>query len=144
MRVSTPAIVGFMTAILLVGVVRFGLTVSGTPDGITKYSSMTVVILAGCLYFGAASRSWKQLLAVSYLLILPYMAVELAGIGYTWATGRTTIFHVPQYAFGLDVDLHFWGHLVGGLTWEPLTLFVVMLVVHGVSRLWTSHSRPTA
>jgi hypothetical protein len=90
------AIVGFMVAIILVGLVRFGLTVSGAPDEVSKYSSMTVVILAGCVYFGAARRSWKELLTVSYLLILPYMAVELAGIGYTWATGRTTIFHAPS------------------------------------------------
>jgi len=133
-----------MVAILVVGLVRFSLTVAGAPDEVTKYVSMTVVILAGCVYFGAASVSWKELFAVSYLLILPYMAVELGGIGYTWATGKTTIFHVPPYSVGLEVDLHFWAHLVGGLTWEPLTLFVVMLIVHAVSKLWTSsHGRPT-
>ena len=142
---SKGAIVGFMVAILLVGLVRFSLTVSGAPDEVTKYASMTVVILAGCVYFGAASLSWKGLLPVSYLLILPYMAVELGGIGYTWATGKTTIFHVPQYSFGLEVDLHFWSHLVGGLTWEPLLLFVMMLTIHAVSKLWTSsHGRPTS
>ena len=144
-HISKGAIVGFMVAILLVGLVRFSLTVSGAPDEVTKYASMTVVILAGCVYFGAASLPWKELLPVSYLLILPYMAVELGGIGYTWATGKTTIFHVPQYSFGLEVDLHFWGHLVGGLTWEPLLLFLVMLIVHAVSKLWTSsHGRPTS
>jgi hypothetical protein len=127
-HISKGAIVGFMVAILLVGLVRLRLVVSGAPDEGTKYA-MTLVILAGCLYFGAASPSWKGLLAVSYLLILPYMAVEVVGIGYTWATGKTTIFHVPQYSLGLDLDLHFWGHLVGGLTWEPLSLFVVMLIV---------------
>ncbi len=144
-RISRRAIVGFMVAILLVGLVRFGLTVSGAPDDVTKYASMTVVILAGCIYFGAASLSWKELLAVSYLLILPYMPVEVVGIGYTWATGNTTIFHVPQYSLGLDLELHFWGHLVGGLTWEPLSLFVVMLIVHAMAKLWTSwHRRPTS
>jgi len=39
---SKGAVVGFMGAILLVGLVRFGLTVSGAPDEITKYGSMTV------------------------------------------------------------------------------------------------------
>ena len=137
-HISKGAIVASMVAILLVGLVRLRLVVSGAPDEVTKYVSTTVVILAGCLYFGAASPSWKELLAVSYLLILPYMAVELGGIGYTWATGKKTIFHVPQYSFGLEVDLHFWGHLVGGLTWEPLSLFVVMLIARAVSKLWTS------
>ena len=143
--ISRGAIVGFMVAVLLVGLVRFSLTVSGVSDEVTKYASMTVVILAGCLYFGAASLPWKELLPASYLLILPYMAVEVVGIGYIWATGKTTIFNVPQYSLGLEVDLHFWGHLVGGLTWEPLSLFVVMLIVRAVSKLWTFwHGRPTS
>jgi len=143
---SKGAVAGFMGAILLVGLVRFGLTVSGAPDEITKYCSMTVVILAGCVYFGAASLSWKELAAVSYLLILPYIAVELGGIGYTWATGKTTIFHVPQYSFGMPVNVHFWVHLVAGLTWQPLAVFVVMLIVRAVSKRWTSsqHGRPTS
>jgi len=141
--ISKGAIAGFMASIVLVGLVRLGLTVAGTSHEITKYGSMTVVILAGCVYFGAAGLSWKELLKVSYLLILPYMAVELGAIGYTWATGKTTIFHVPQYSFGMPVDLHFWGHLVGGLTWEPLSLFIVMLIVRAVSRRWTlSRGRP--
>jgi hypothetical protein len=140
-RIPKGPIAAFLQAILLVGLIRFILTVSGAPDEITKYASMSVVILLGCLYFGAASLSWKELLSVSYLLILPYMAVELLGIGYSWATGRTTIFHVPQYSFGMDVDVHFWGHLVGGLTWEPLSLFVVMLVVRTLSNLWRSRGK---
>jgi hypothetical protein len=143
--ISRGAIIAFMGAIVLVGLVRFSLTVSGAPDEVTKYASMTVVILAGCVYFGAASHSWKELLVVSFLLILPYMAVEVLGIGYSWVTGKTTIFHVPQYSLGLDLDLHFWGHLVGGLTWEPLSVFIVMLPVHAMAKLWTSwHRRPTA
>jgi hypothetical protein len=137
-HISKVPIVGFMVAVLLVGLVRFSLTVSGAPDEVTKFASMTVVILAGCLYFGAASSSWKELLAVSYFLILPYIAVEVGGIGYTWATGTTTIFHAPQYSLGLDLGLHFWGHLVGGLTWEPLTLFVVMLIVYAIAKRWRS------
>lgn len=66
------------------------------------------------------------------------MAVELGGIGYTWATGKTTIFHINQYSFGLPVGRHFWGHLVGGLTWEPLSVFAVMLIVRALSTRWTS------
>ncbi len=140
-RISKGAIAGFMASIVLVGLVRVGLTVAGpsvTSDEISKYASMTVVILAGCVYFGAAGLAWKELVKVSYLLILPYMAVELGGIGYTWATGKTTIFHLPQYSFGMPADLHFLGHLVGGLTWQPLSLFLVMLIVPAVSRRWIS------
>jgi len=137
-RISKSAIAGFMASIVLVGLVRFCLTAAGTPDEISRYASMTAVIVAGCVYFGVAGLSWKDLVKVSYLLILPYMAIELGGIGYTWATGKTTIFHVPQYSFGMPADVHFFGHLVGGLTWEPLALFLVMLIVGAISRRWTS------
>ena len=136
-RNSKGAIAGFMASIVLVGLARVGLTVAGSGE-ISKYASMTVVILLGCIYFGALGLSWKELVKVSYLLILPYMAVELGGIGYTWATGKTTIFHVPQYSFGMPADLHFLGHLVGGLTWQPLSLFIVMLIVRAVSSRWIS------
>lgn len=140
-EISKRAAAGFVAAILLVGLLRFGLTVARTPDTTTRYASMSVVILAGCVYFGAAGLKWKQLAVVAYLLILPYMAVELAGIGYTWVTGRATIFHVPQYSFGMPIAHHFWGHLVGGLTWEPLSLFLVMLLVRAGATRW---SRPRA
>ncbi len=128
-RISTRPAAAFVVAILFVGLVRLALTASGVPDAVTKYASMTAVILAGCVYFGAAGLAWKQLAVVSYLLILPYMAIELISIGYTWATGRATIFHAPQYSFGMPIAHHFFGHLVGGLTWEPLALLVLMLMV---------------
>jgi hypothetical protein len=137
-RVFKRAVVGFMMATLVVGLIRFGLTISGAADDIAKYSSMTVIILAGCLYFGVQNLAWRDLAWASYCLILPYVTVELGAIGYTWATGKATIFHSHQYSFGLPVGLHFWGHLVGGLTWEPLSIFVVMLIVRALSTRWTS------
>jgi len=115
--------------VVVVGLVRFGLTVRGVPDETARYASMTAVILAGCVYFGTRRLPWRQALAVSYILVLPYMAVELAGLGYTWATGRPTVFHAPQYSFGLPLRVHFWGHLVGGLTWEPLFVFLVTMLI---------------
>jgi hypothetical protein len=61
--------------------------------------------------------------------VLPYMIIEVAALGYTWATGRQTIFHAQEYSFGVGVGEHTIGHLVGGLTWEPLFLFLVMEVI---------------
>jgi hypothetical protein len=130
-----------VAAILVVGLIRFALTASGAPNQITRFASMTVVILAGCVYFGTLQLPWRDLVKVSYLLILPYMAIETAALGYTWATGRPTIFHAREYSFGMPVSLHFWGHVVGGLTWEPLSLFLVMLVVRAVSARWMTLKR---
>ena len=62
-------------------------------------------------------------LRIAYSLIAPYMLVETAGIGYTWWTGNHTIFHAIPYTFGTSIELHFWGHVIGGVTWEPLFIF---------------------
>jgi arylsulfatase A-like enzyme len=134
--VSTRAAVGFAAAVALMGALRFALTVGGARDGVTEWASMTAVTIVGCLYFGARRLPWRELVKASYVLIVPYMLVELAVLGYTWRTGRATIFHTPEHSFGMPVHLHFWGHLVGGLTWEPLTLFLIMLLVRAVAGGW--------
>jgi hypothetical protein len=125
-----------MAAIALVGIIRFGLTVSAVPDELVKFASMTAVIAAGTLYFGIVSARRTERLKNAYLLILPYMIVEVTALGYTWATGRATIFHAPQYSLGTGLPLHTFGHLIGGLTWEPLMLFLLMEIIHGVYSRW--------
>ena len=122
----------FVGAILLVGAIRLGLTLNGVSNAATKFASMSAVIFIACLYFGSKPQSFKERLVVSYLLILPYMLVEVIGLGYTRASGRPTIFHAPEYSLGSSIDQHFWGHIIGGLTWEPVCLLVVMLIVRGV------------
>ena len=130
----------FISLIAVTGVVRFILTVSGLPNSAVKYSSMSIIILAGTIYYGATLRGRKDRLKASYLLILPYMVIEGLALGYTLASGQPTIFHTPEYSFGTPLPYHLVGHLVGGLTWEPLSLFVMMEVVYWVSRLF----RPAA
>jgi len=117
---------GFMAGIAGVGVLRFILTVVGLPDSIVKYVSMTAVILAGTVYFAIATKSHKERLYASYLLILPYLVIEVAALSYTWATGQQTIFHSREYSLGFSIAQHTLGHLVGGLSWEPLFLFLFM------------------
>ena len=134
----------FVGAIMLVGGIRFTLTLIGLPNAVTKFASMSAVILVACFYFGWKTRSAKERLIISYLVILPYMLVELIGLGYTWASGRETIFHAPEYALGSSINLHFWGHLVGGLTWEPAFIFLAMLIIRGVYVGATSLAKPRA
>jgi len=115
-----------MGVIAGVGLLRFVLTLAGMPDSQVKYVSMTAVIFAGALYFAVATNTHRERLYVAYFLILPYMIVEVLALGYTWASGRVTIFHSADYSFGLSMGAHLAGHLVGGLTWEPLFLFLFM------------------
>jgi hypothetical protein len=120
---------GFIGAIAGVGLLRFALTLAGMPDGQVKYVSMTVVILAGALYFAIATATHRERLYAAYFLILPYMVVEVLALAYTWVSGQPTIFHSVEYSFGLSMGSHLIGHLVGGLTWEPLFLFLLMEAV---------------
>ena len=136
----------FMAAVAVMGVLRFALTIARVPDSLVKFASMTVIIIAGTVYFAFASTTHKERLKAAYLLIIPYMIVEVAALGYTWASGRQTIFHAKEYSFGVGVGPHTIGHLVGGLTWEPLSVFVVMeilwFIYAGARRLFASRRTP--
>ena len=119
----------FILAIAAMGVIRFILDAGGVPKDVVKYFSMTAIIIAGWLYFAIATSSHIERLKSAYLLILPYMGIEVIALSYMWITGRQTIFHAAEYSFGVSVGLHTLGHLIGGLTWEPLTVFVLMEIV---------------
>jgi hypothetical protein len=119
----------FVAAIAATGVIRFTLTIAGVPDSIVKFASMTAIITAGAVYFAFTSSTHKERLKDAYWLILPYMIIEVAALGYTWASGRQTIFHAKEYSFGVPVGPHTIGHLIGGLTWEPLSVFLVMEIL---------------
>jgi len=125
----------FMAAIAVMGLIRFLLTISGVPNSVVKFASMTAIITVGMLYFAVVTETHKGRLKAAYLLILPYMIVEVLALGYTWASGRQTIFHAQEYSFGVGIGAHTIGHLIGGLTWEPLSLFIIMEIV------WFIYSR---
>jgi len=119
----------FIAAIAAMGVLRFVLDRHGVPIETVKYFSMTAVMIIGSIYFAVATTTHKERLKAAYLLVMPYMTVEVLALGYTWASGRQTIFHAKEYSFGTTIGLHTIGHFVGGLTWEPLFGFLVMEVI---------------
>jgi len=125
---------GFILAILMMGVIRFVLTVSGTPDSTVKFFSMTAVVTAGLVYFSATTRTHKERFFAAYLLVFPYMIVEVAALSYTWISGQRTIFQADEYNFGYSIGPHTLGHFIGGLTWEPLGVFLLMEILW--SLLW--------
>ena len=122
----------FIVAIAVMGVVRFILDASGLPKDVVKYFSMTAIMIIASLYFAIATATHKERLKASYLLIMPYMTVEVIALGYTWATGHQTIFHAAEYSMGTSIGVHTLGHLIGGFTWEPLIGFVAMELVWGI------------
>jgi len=145
--IGRPAAKIFAAAIVLMGVIRFVLTSSGLPDSTVKYFSMTAIIIAGTFYFALTTDTHKDRLKASYALLIPYMVIEVSVLGYEWASGHPTIFHAKEYNLGTSLPAHTIGHFVGGLTWEPLSTFVVMeliwLVAAGIRRL-TRNDRQVA
>ncbi len=121
-----------IVAIAAMGVVRFVLDAGGVPKDIVKYFSMTAVMIACSVYFAIAAETHKERLKAAYLLVMPYMAVEVIALSYTWATGRQTIFHAAEYSLGYSIAVHTLGHLVGGFTWEPLFGFLMMEIIWGI------------
>jgi hypothetical protein len=124
----SKALKAFIIAIAAMGVLRFILTISGLPNSIVKFFSMTAIMTIAQVYFAAVTSSHKERLKVSFFLVMPYMIVEVLALGYTWASGRQTIFHASEYTMGTSIRVHTIGHLIGGLTWEPLLVFAVMEV----------------
>ena len=124
---------GFIAAILGMGILRFILTVAGVPNSTVRWFSMTAVIVAGAVFFAIATKTHKDRLFASYFLIIPYMLIEALALGYTWLSGQQTIFHAAEYSLGFGIAAHLAGHVVGGLTWEPLTLFILMEIVWAIS-----------
>jgi hypothetical protein len=118
-----------IATIAAVGVARFLLDTGGVSRDIVKYVSMTAVMAACSIYFAVATGTHKERLKAAYLLVMPYMIIEVLALGYTWVTGHQTIFSAAKYSLGYSIGLHTIGHLIGGLTWEPLFGFLVMEII---------------
>src|SRR5215831_52020 len=119
----------FIVAIAVMGVIRFILDADGVPKDVVKYFSMSAIMMIGSVYFAIATSTHKERLKASYLLVMPYMTVEVLALGYTWASGRQTIFHASEYSLGTTIRMHTIGHLIGGLTWEPVLLMFVPMEI---------------
>ncbi|MBI2821643.1 MAG: hypothetical protein HYX74_05410 [Acidobacteria bacterium] len=119
----------WVLAIVLVGAARLILSTAGLPNSQVKFVSMTVVIALGTAYFPVwcARKGWsyRDLFVLSYFLTVPYMAVEVVGLSLVVLNEQPNIFHAGEYSFGTTPQLHLMGHLVGGVTWEPWTLWLV-------------------
>ena len=112
----------FIPLISTLGIARFALTLSNSP-GLAHYTSMTSIILIAIIFYGFQQTTYRERFLISYALIGPYVFIESAGLGYSWYSGNETIFHVWPYSLGTTVSVHFWGHIIGGFTWEPLLVF---------------------
>ena len=128
-------VIGFVAAILIVGILRLGLTLAGVPDRITTFFSISVVIGIGAIYFGITCRGWRDRMLAAYVLFVPYTVIAVAALAYTWITGVPTIFQRHELSMtGLTVGTHLGVMLVGGFTIEPVAAFAIMSLIALVAR----------
>ena len=131
------AVLGFAVAIVVVGVARFGLSLSGAPRSIANLFSMTIVMLVGTVYFASVCTNWKERAVAGFALTVPYTIVACAALGYTVLTGNPTIFH-DEHSLSNVMDMTAGSHLVsmavGGFSTEPLILALLMVPIG-----WIAH-----
>lgn len=118
-----------LALILAVGLARLGLSLAGLPNGSARFLSMNVPLWLGTFYYGVAVQrtgfgSYRQLLPLVFLQLLPFHAVAVLGIALA-AAGHPNILAAPEYGGGLSPWLHAAAHLTVGLALPTLLLWAV-------------------
>jgi hypothetical protein len=130
-----------LIAILVVGLLRLILSLAGVPVGTVQLFSMTVVALAGAIYYGVrvprtGFGSYRHLLPLVVIQSALANGIAIMGILIAFATGQENIFTTPD--FGGDGTFHVIGHLIFGigigslLSWGISSL--VMLITRKLAR----------
>ena len=126
----------FLILILVVGIVRLGLSLGGVPNTTAKWLSITAVIWIGVLYYSirvhtSGFGSYKQLLPICVLQSWAAQAIIVPGIILAIVTGKDNIYSIPESFFGRDGKtwIHVFAHLVVGTTVAPLIGWLVGCVI---------------
>ena len=130
--------------IVLAFLVRLGLSLAGTPNSVAKWISVTVVLLAGVVYYGVAVYtsgfgSYKQLYPLVLFQSLLGEGLVALAIVLAILTRTDNIYTAPEYSGGGDGKnwLHVLAHLVVAAVVLPLVSWgissLVMLVTKKVA-----------
>jgi hypothetical protein len=133
----------FLGLILVVGIVRFGLSLAGVPNSAVKWFSITAVMWIGVLYYAVRIHtsgfgSYKHLLPICVLQSLVSEVIIVPGIILAIITGHDNIYSAPEYSFGSDGKtwVHVAAHLGLGATIGPLVGWLVgCLIMFATKRL---------
>lgn len=122
-----------LALIAAVGLARLGLSLAGLPNATVAWLSMSVVALAGMVYYGVAVHtrgfgSYKQLLPLMFFQTLVVNAIAILGIVLSIG-GLPNIYAAPEYSFGGQNP---WGHALAHLT---IGIVVPSLLNWGVASL---------
>jgi len=126
----------FLVAIVVVFVVRLGLSLAGTPNATAKWVSVTVMLLLGTLYYGVAVHtrgfgSYKQLYPL--LLFQSLLGEGLVALAIVLAivTAQDNIYTAPEYSGGGDGKnwMHVFAHVVVAAVILPLVSWAIASLV---------------
>jgi hypothetical protein len=133
-----------LALIVVVWLVRLGLSLSGTQNATAKWISVTVVLLLGVVYYGVAVHtrgfgSYKQLYPLMLFQSLLGEGLVALAIVLAIFTGQDNIYTAPEYSGGGEGKtwLHVVAHLVVAAVILPLVSWLigslVLLVTKKVS-----------
>jgi len=122
--------------IVLAFLVRLTLSLAGTPNSVAKWISVTVVLLAGVVYYGVAVYtsgfgSYKQLYPLALFQGLLGEGLVALAIVLAIFTGQDNIYTAPEYSGGGDGKnwVHVVAHLIVGGVILPLVSWGISSLV---------------
>jgi hypothetical protein len=124
-----------LVLIALAFLVRLALSLAGQPNSVAKWISVTVVLLAGVVYYGVAVYrsgfgSYKQLYPLVLFQSLLGEGLVALAIAAAILTGTDNIYTAPEYSGGGDGKN--WSHVVAHLV---VAAVILPLLSWGVSSL---------
>jgi hypothetical protein len=130
-----------LAVIVLAFVVRFGISLAGAPNSVAKWISVTVVLLAGIVYYGIAVHTsgfggYKQLYPLVLFQSLLGEGLVALAVALAIFTGADNIYTAPEYSGGGDGKnwLHVVAHLVVAVVFLPLISWGLSSLVLLVTR----------
>jgi hypothetical protein len=142
----------FLGLILVVGIARLALSLSGVPNSIAKWLSITAVMWIGVLYYSirlhtSGFGSYKHLLPICILQSCVAQVIIVPAIVMAILTGNDNIYSAPEFSFGRDGKtwVHVAAHLGLGTTIGPLIGWLVgCLIMFATKKLLTKDTKAAA
>jgi hypothetical protein len=97
--------VGVVALVVVVGVARLALDMSGVPVSSVKFVSVTTIALLGVVYFGVRTHtsgfgSYRQLLPLMVITLGAASWVSGFAVVLAILTGTDNIYSIPEYSGG--------------------------------------------
>ena len=134
-----------LVLIVLAFLVRLALSLAGQPNSVAKWISVTVVMLAGVVYYGVAVHtsgfgSYRQLYPL--LLFQSLLGEGLVALAIVLAifTGTGNIYTAPEYSGGGDGKN--WTHVIAHLVVAAVVLPLISWAIGSLIMLVTKKVAP--